>query len=184
MTSLDALIKRDDVDAIAITTPSGLHAGMTVAALRAGKDVLVEKPLAVTLDDADLVISEADRLHRLVAVVSQRRFEPAVEALHSAIQAGALGRLCLVSARSLNFRDQAYYDRAAWRGTHAMDGGVLKNQAIHEIDLLCWLGGPVRSVAAHVATLGHVMEAEDSATSGFRARAQCSWRRGACPPRG
>lgn len=163
-TDYEDLLGRTDVDAVAITTPSGLHADMAIAAMRAGKHVLVEKPVAVTLEDADAVIAEASRLGRMVSVVSQRRFEPAVETLVAVAHGGALGELVFLSARSLNYRDQAYYDRAAWRGTLALDGGVLKNQAIHEIDLLCWLGGPVRSVTAHVATLGHEMEAEDTAT--------------------
>ena len=165
---LDELLARDDVDAVAITTPSGFHAEIALAALRRGKHVIVEKPLALSVADADKVIAEGRRQDRLIAAVSQRRFEPVIQALQRAVAAGGLGRIALIVAESLNYRPQSYYDSAAWRGTRALDGGVLMNQAIHEVDLVCWLGGPVASVAAHVATLGHAMEAEDTATVSLR----------------
>jgi predicted dehydrogenase len=166
--SLDDLLARDDIDAIAVTTPSGFHAGIALAAVRAGKHVIVEKPLALTVADADELIEAGRRTGRLIGAISQRRFEPAIRALHDAVAAGALGGIALVIAESLNYRPQSYYDSAAWRGTRALDGGVLLNQAIHEIDLVCWLGGPVASVAAHIATLGHEMESEDTATVSLR----------------
>jgi UDP-N-acetyl-2-amino-2-deoxyglucuronate dehydrogenase len=162
-TDVDTVLARDDVDIVAITTPSGYHAPITLAALRAGKYVIVEKPLALSVADADEVIAESERAGRWVAGVSQRRFEPVIVALRQAVDDGALGRLALIVAESINYRPQSYYDSPAWRGTIALDGGVLLTQAIHEIDLACWLGGPVRSVAAHAATLGHRMEAPDTA---------------------
>lgn len=165
---LDELLARDDVDAVAVTTPSGLHAEIALAALRRGKHVIVEKPLALSVADTDELIAEGRRQGRLVAAVSQRRFEPVMEALQRAVAAGGFGRIALILAESLNYRPQSYYDSAAWRGTRALDGGVLMNQAIHEVDLVCWLGGPVASVAAHIATLGHRMESEDTATVGLR----------------
>jgi UDP-N-acetyl-2-amino-2-deoxyglucuronate dehydrogenase len=165
---LEELLARDDVDAITVTTPSGFHAEIALAALRRGKHVIVEKPLALSVADADGLIAEGRRQGRLIATVSQRRFEPVMQALRRAVVAGGFGRIALVMAESLNYRPQSYYDSAAWRGTRALDGGVLMNQAIHEVDLVCWLGGPVSSVAAHVATLGHQMEAEDAATVSLR----------------
>ena len=167
-TRLDDLLERDDVDAITICTPSGLHPGQALAALRAGKHVLVEKPIALSVADAEAVIREGHARDRVVGTVSQRRFEPAMRALHDAIAAGALGRISLIIAEGLHHRPQSYYDSAAWRGTIALDGGVLMNQAIHMVDLVRWIGGPVRSVSAHVATLGHQMEAEDTASVSFR----------------
>ena len=167
-TDLDELLARDDIDAIAVTTPSGFHAEVALAALRRGKHVLVEKPAALSVDDVDRLISEGRRQGRLVGAILQRRFEPAVRALREALSAGALGRIVLIVGESINHRPQSYYDSAGWRGTRALDGGVLMNQAIHEIDLVCWLGGPVTSIAAHVATLGHAMEAEDTATVTIR----------------
>jgi predicted dehydrogenase len=103
-----------------------------------------------------------------VATISQRRFEPAVRALRDAVEAGALGRISLIIAEGLYHRPQSYYDSAPWRGTRDLDGGVLMNQAIHLVDLVRWIGGPVVLVAGHIATLGHRMEAEDTAAVSLR----------------
>jgi predicted dehydrogenase len=165
---LDDLLRRDDVDAIAIATPSGLHPAQALAALRHGRHVVVEKPIALSVADADAIIAEGRERGLTVATISQRRFEPVVRALRAAVEAGALGRLVLVITEGLYHRPQSYYDSAAWRGTRDMDGGVLMNQAIHMIDLMRWVGGPVTSVTAHLATVGHTMEAEDTATVSLR----------------
>jgi UDP-N-acetyl-2-amino-2-deoxyglucuronate dehydrogenase len=167
-TDLDELLGRDDVDAVTISTPSGLHPGQALAALRRGKHVLVEKPIALSVDAADEVAREARARGLVAATVSQRRFEPVTKAIHEAVASGALGRLVMVVAEGFYHRPQSYYDSAAWRGTVALDGGVLMNQAIHIIDLLRWIGGPVHRVAAHVETIGHRMEAEDTATVSLR----------------
>jgi predicted dehydrogenase len=165
---LEELVAREDVDAVAICSPSGLHPAQALMALRAGKHVLIEKPIALAVADADAVIAEARARGLVAAVVSQRRFEPAVRALRDAVATGALGRVALVVGEGLYYRPQSYYDSAAWRGTVDMDGGVLMNQAIHTIDLMRWVGGPVVSVSGHVATLGHAMEAEDTAAMTIR----------------
>ena len=167
-TDLDELLNRDDVDAVAICTPSGSHAEIALAALRHGKHVVVEKPLALSMADAEAVIAEGRRADRLVATISQRRFEPIMEAVRAAVADNAFGRIALIIGEGLYHRPQSYYDSAAWRGTRAMDGGVLMNQAIHMVDLVRWIGGPVASVAARVATIGHAMEAEDTATVSLR----------------
>ena len=167
-TDVDELLARADIDAVAICTPSGTHAAIALAALGRGKHVVVEKPLALTVADADGVIAEGRRAGRLVVTISQRRFEPVMRALKAAVTAGAFGRLALVITEGLYQRPQSYYYSAAWRGTRALDGGVLMNQAIHMIDLVRWIGGPVESVAGHVATIGHTMEAEDTATVSLR----------------
>jgi predicted dehydrogenase len=167
-TDVDELLAREDVDAVTISTPSGLHPGQALAALRHGKHVLVEKPLALSNSDARAIVEEARNRNLVAATVSQRRFEPAVQAIRAAVVDGALGRLSMIVAEGFYRRPQAYYDSAAWRGTIALDGGVLMNQAIHTIDLLRWIGGPVESVAGHVATIGHRIEAEDTATVSLR----------------
>jgi len=167
-TDLSDLVARDDVDAVTICSPSGLHPAQALAALRAGKHVLIEKPIALSVTDADAVVAEARARGLVAAVVSQRRFEPAVRALKAAVDEGRLGRVALVMGEGLYFRPQSYYDSAAWRGTVALDGGVLMNQAIHTIDLMRWIGGPVAAVAGQVATLGHAMEAEDTAVMSMR----------------
>lgn len=166
-TALDDLLGQA-VDAVTVCTPSGLHPQQALAALRAGRHVVVEKPIALSVMDADAVVREGRERGLVVATISQRRFEPAVRALRAAVEAGALGRLSLVIAEGLYLRPQSYYDSAPWRGTRDLDGGVLMNQAIHTIDLMRWIGGPVRSVAAHLATLGHTMEAEDTASVSLR----------------
>jgi predicted dehydrogenase len=167
-TRLEDLLERDDVDAVTICTPSGMHPAQALAALRAGKHAMVEKPIALTVADADAVVREGRQRGLVVATISQRRLEPAVRALRSAVEAGALGQLVLIVAEGLYHRPQSYYDSAAWRGTRELDGGVLMNQAIHTVDLVRWIGGPVASVAGHVATLGHEMEAEDTASVSVR----------------
>ena len=167
-TDLDELVGRGDVDAVTISSPSGLHPRQALAALRAGKHVLVEKPLALTNAEARAVVDEARARGLVAATVSQRRFEPAVRSIRDAVADGALGRIVTIVAEGFYHRPQSYYDSASWRGTMALDGGVLMNQAIHTIDLLRWIGGPVERVAGHVATIGHAMEAEDTATVSLR----------------
>ena len=167
-TDVEELVARDDVDAVAIASPSGFHADQALAALRHGKHVLVEKPLALSNADAGAVVEEARHRGLAAGTVSQRRFEPVVRAINEVVCAGTIGRVVMMVAEGFYFRPQSYYDSAPWRGTIALDGGVLMNQAIHTIDLLRWIGGPVESLSGHVATIGHVMEAEDTATVSLR----------------
>lgn len=167
-TRLEDLLERDDVEAVSVLTPSGLHAAQALAALRAGKHVLVEKPVALTVADAEAVVAAGRQRGLVVATVSQRRFEPAVRATKAAVDEGRLGALALIIAEGLYHRPQSYYDSAAWRGTRDLDGGVLMNQAIHTVDLVRWIGGPVASVVGHVATIAHRIEAEDTASVSLR----------------
>lgn len=164
--SLAALLARPDVDAVVIGTPSGQHAGQGIAAARAGRHVVVEKPLDVTLDRADALIAECRKAGVTLAVISQFRFLDAVQQTKADITTGRLGRLTLGSAYVKWFRPQRYYDSAAWRGTWAMDGGgCLINQSIHAIDQLLYLFGPVRTVRGFVATRAHTIEVEDTAVA-------------------
>lgn len=169
-TRLEDLLGRDDLDAVTISTPSGLHPAQALAALESGRHVLVEKPIALSVADAEAVVGEGHTRGLTVATISQRRFEPAIRALHSAVGSGALGTVSLIMAEGLYHRPQSYYDSATWRGTRELDGGVLMNQAIHVVDLVRWIGGPVASVAAHMVTLGHEMESEDTACVSLRFR--------------
>ena len=169
-TDLEELVGRDDVDAVTISSPSGLHPSQALAALRRGKHVLVEKPLALTNDEARAVVDEARHGGLVAGTVSQRRFEPVVRAVRDAVAGGALGRIVTIAAEGVYHRPQSYYDSADWRGTIALDGGVLMNQAIHTIDLMRWIGGPVDRVSANIATVGHAMEAEDVAAVSIRFR--------------
>lgn len=162
------LLRRPDVDLVAICTPSGAHAALAQAALEAGKGVVVEKPLALSLADGERVVRTARDRGLFLSVISQRRTEPACRYLRDGIAAGRLGRPVLGEALVRWHRDQRYYDSASWRGTRAMDGGVLMNQAIHAIDLLCWLFGPVAEVSGTSATLARSIEADDTAVATLR----------------
>jgi predicted dehydrogenase len=163
------LLARDDVDAVCICTPSGLHAEQTIAAARAGKHVLVEKPIALTLADADAMIAACAQAGVRLGVALQRRTEPEFQHLRAAVAAGELGRLVLGSISMPYLRTQSYYDSADWRGTWALDGGgALMNQGIHLVDLLLWLLGDVAEVRATAATLAHTIEVEDCVAATMR----------------
>ncbi|MCC6166434.1 MAG: Gfo/Idh/MocA family oxidoreductase [Caldilineaceae bacterium] len=159
-TDYHALLARRDVDAVSICVPSGLHAQVAVDALHAGKHVLVEKPIAITLDDADRMIEVAEATGCTLGVVLQNRYNHPMRQVRDLIDEGKLGRLYLGNACVRWFRPQSYYEDE-WHGTWAMDGGALMNQSIHHIDALQWFLGPVRSVYAYTDTLAHRMEAED-----------------------
>ena len=166
--TLDALLARDDVDVVAVCVPSGLHAEVGVPAARAGKHLIVEKPIDVSLAAADRLIEAADAAGVAMTVISQHRFDPGLVELRHLIDAGALGRLLLGEASTKWFRSQAYYDSGPWRGTWALDGGSLMNQGIHYVDLLRWSMGPVAEVSAVYATQNHDVEVEDTALAVLR----------------
>jgi UDP-N-acetyl-2-amino-2-deoxyglucuronate dehydrogenase len=168
-TSYEAVLARPDVDAVCLCTPSGLHAIQAVQAARAGKHVLVEKPMALTLEDAESMIRACASAGVRLGVVLQRRADPSFQAVRASITAGALGTPVLGTATVPYLRGQSYYDSAAWRGTWAQDGGgALMNQGIHVVDLLLWLMGDVSEVSARTATLAHEIEVEDCATATLR----------------
>jgi predicted dehydrogenase len=166
--TLDALLARDDVDVVAVCVPSGRHAEVGVPAARAGKHLVVEKPIDVSLAAADQLIQAADTAGVAMTVISQHRFDPGLVELRRLIDAGALGRPLLGEASTKWFRSQAYYDSGAWRGTWALDGGSLMNQGIHYADLLRWSMGPVAEVSAVWTTGNHDVEAEDTALAVLR----------------
>jgi UDP-N-acetyl-2-amino-2-deoxyglucuronate dehydrogenase len=161
--SLDDLLSRDDVDVVSVCVPSGLHAEVGIEVAAAGKHLIVEKPIDVSLDAADRLIEAAKAAGITVAVISQHRFDPGLIELRRLIDEGALGGLLLGQAATKWYRSQSYYDSAAWRGTWSLDGGALMNQGIHYADLLRWCMGPVAEVHAVTATQAHDMEAEDCA---------------------
>jgi UDP-N-acetyl-2-amino-2-deoxyglucuronate dehydrogenase len=165
----DKVLEHPDVEAICICTPSGQHAEQTIRAARAGKHVLVEKPMALSLEDAERMIQACNEANVRLGVVLQRRAEPLFQNVKAAIDAGDLGELTLAAVTMPYLRSQSYYDQAAWRGTWAQDGGgVLMNQGIHLLDLLLWwLGDPV-SVRAYGATLQRTIEVEDTLVATLR----------------
>ncbi|AGS67219.1 Gfo/Idh/MocA family protein [Streptomyces collinus] len=169
-TDVAALLDRSDIDVISVCTPSGLHAELGLRALAAGKHVVVEKPVEVTAEAADRLIAGARQAGRALAVISQRRFDPASRMLRSALDAGEFGTLTSGLVEVPLWRGQSYYDSGDWRGSRALDGGgALLNQGVHAVDLVQWLMGPVVEVAAHTALKGHHgIEVEDVVTASLR----------------
>jgi UDP-N-acetyl-2-amino-2-deoxyglucuronate dehydrogenase len=165
---LDALLARDDIDVVSVCVPSGLHADVGVRAARAGKHLVVEKPIEVTLAAADRLIGAARAAGVAMTVISQHRFDRGLVELRRLLDGGALGRLVLGEASTKWYRSQGYYDSAAWRGTWGLDGGSLMNQGIHYVDLLLWCMGPVTEVTALCATQTHQIEVEDTALAALR----------------
>ena len=158
-------VRRADVDVVAICTPSGTHLEIAVAAAQAGKHILAEKPLDITLERVDGIIEAARAADVKLACIFPRRFALGARTAKDAVAAGRLGRLTLADAYVKWHRPQEYYD-VGWRGTWELDGGgALMNQSIHYIDLLQWLAGPVESVYGRTATRTHEMETEDTATA-------------------
>ena len=150
-----------------VATPSGTHADIIVPALEAGKHVLVEKPIEVSLEAADRIIEAERRTGNVVAVVSQHRFDAATERVVEAVRAGRLGRLTSAIASCAWWRPQSYYDGGAWRGTRELDGGgAVMNQGIHVVDLLLAVMGEPVQVFARTRLLAHEgVEVEDTAVA-------------------
>lgn len=166
-TAYDELLARPDIDAVSLCTPSGTHAALTIAAAKAGKHVIVEKPIDITLEQADAMMEACAAYHVKLGVIFQRRFSPGVLRLKEMLDAGKLGRILYGGCYVKIYRSQEYYDSGAWRGTWAMDGGgVLMNQGIHYIDMLQYLAGPVHEVNGICRTLGHErIDVEDTAVA-------------------
>ena len=164
--AIDALLTRNDVDIVCITTPSGLHGELAIAALEAGKHVLCEKPLEITTARVDAMIAAAQRTGRILAGVFQLRFGHGAQQLKSAIDAGRFGRLALCSAYVKWWRTPEYYSSSNWKGTKELDGGgALMNQAIHGVDLLQWLVGMPARLTGTVRTRVHPIAVEDTAAA-------------------
>lgn len=149
------------IDVLSILTHSGAHADHTVQLAPYGKHIIVEKPMALTLDAADRMIEACDKNGVRLFVVKQNRFNYPVVKLREALEAGRFGKLTLGTVRVRWCRTQEYYDQDDWRGTWAWDGGVFANQASHHVDLLQWMMGDVESVFAKSATALVDIEAED-----------------------
>ncbi|MBW4839507.1 MAG: Gfo/Idh/MocA family oxidoreductase [Paenibacillaceae bacterium] len=162
------LAQQPDIDAVCICAPSGLHGALALEALHAGKHLVLEKPVTLDLTEAE-ELRQAVRFSGVKAtVVHPNRYRPAMQVLQAAVAEQRFGKLSHVNMTVRWNRSQAYYDQAAWRGTKAMDGGVLLNQAIHGLDLLQWLFGPVAEVKSLTATRLKQIEAEDVAIAAIR----------------
>lgn len=165
--SAEELIADPAVDVVVIASPSEQHADQTVAAIRAGKAAVVEKPIALTFEEVERIEDALRENPVFVSVIAQRRFERQHLELRDLLRSGALGRIVLAETFVHWHRDDAYYASAPWRAL-APGGGSLMNQALHSVDLLDWLVGPFGSVTGYTATLNHDMAAEDSAVVALR----------------
>ncbi len=157
----------NDLDAVSICTPSGTHLDYGVKAAKAGKHVIVEKPIEVTLQRAKTLINECKINNVKLAVIYQSRFIPEISELKKQLKQSIIGDIFMVDAYVKWYRNQEYYDNGIWRGTFKLDGGgVLINQAIHTIDLLQWFMGDIDTVYGKVGTFTHTnIEGEDNAVA-------------------
>jgi UDP-N-acetyl-2-amino-2-deoxyglucuronate dehydrogenase len=158
----------DGIDVFSVLTPSGTHAANVVDLAEYGRPIVVEKPLALRLDDADRMIEACDNHGVKLFVVHQNRYNVPIVKAREALQQGRFGRLVLGSIRLRWTRDQAYYDSESWRGTWEHDGGVFMNQAVHHIDMLTWFMGHVDSVRSLAATRLVKIECEDTGVAVIR----------------
>lgn len=154
-----------EIQIVNILTPSGYHARHTMDVASYGKHVVVEKPMALTISDAEAMIRACDTAGVKLFVVKQNRYNLPVQALRAALVEGRFGKIALGTVRVRWSRNQEYYNQDYWRGTWALDGGVLANQASHHIDLLTWLLGDIDSVFAYTATRLVDIEADDTAVA-------------------
>ena len=166
-TDVTDMVNREGIDVCVVLTPHPNHREPTVAALKAGANVLVEKPLAASLVDCDAMITAAEQAGKLLSVVSQRRFYAPCQRIRSAIDAGKIGSPALGMVQMLGWRDEAYYRSDPWRGSWAYEGGgVLVNQAPHQLDLLLWYMGEAESVYGTWRNVNHpYIEVEDTAAA-------------------
>ena len=164
---LDAFLADPKLEIVTIATPSGAHLEPSVAAARAGKHVICEKPLEITTDRVDQMAAVGKECGVTISGIFNRRFNPGLVALKRAVDEGRFGQISLADAYIKWYRDQECYDSGQWRGTWELDGGgALMNQSIHAIDQLLFVAGPIKSVVATTATLAHEhIEVEDTAVA-------------------
>lgn len=167
-TQLTEMLKNDEIHVINICTPSGFHANIAVESANAKKHIVVEKPIAMTLEDTDAIINACKENSVKLSVVHPNRFRPVMIELKKAMNEQKLGKLSHANATVRWNRNDEYYNQAPWRGTKEFDGGVLMNQAIHNLDLILWLMGDVEEVYSMEATRLRNIESEDVSTGVIR----------------
>lgn len=160
-TDAEEMIIKTNPMVLDILTPSGFHAENILELIHFNRHFIVEKPLALRLDQIDQIIAECDKKGLRIFVVQQNRYNPPIQKLKEAVDKGRFGKLVMGTVRVRWCRDQDYYDQKSWRGTWAFDGGVITNQASHHIDMLIWMMGDVESVMSKTSTSLADIEAED-----------------------
>lgn len=155
-TSFETLLKEEkELDVVSICTPNSLHASQAIMALRAGNHVLCEKPMGINVHECGQMIHEAEKANRRLFIVKQNRFNPPVEAVKKLIDQGELGKIFSVQLNCFWNRNSEYYSSSSWKGTRSMDGGTLYTQFSHFIDLLYYLIGDIKDVAAFTDNFNH-----------------------------
>ncbi|WP_291991143.1 Gfo/Idh/MocA family oxidoreductase [Candidatus Accumulibacter sp. ACC007] len=170
---LEDMLKTEQIDLVALCTPSGLHPGQAITAARHGVNVMTEKPMATRWQDGVRMVRACDQAEVHLFVVKQNRRNTTLQLLKRAVDEKRFGKIYMVALNVFWSRPQDYYDSAKWRGTWELDGGAFMNQASHYVDLIDWLIGPVDSVHAMTATLARDIQVEDSGVLNIR------WRSGA-----
>jgi len=160
---MNMMMESESIDVVVVLTPSGLHAKHVIKLSEYGKHIMVEKPMALCIEDTENMIDACDKNNIKLFVIKQNRFNLPVVKLREAVESGRFGKLTLGTVRVRWARHQAYYDQDSWRGTWDMDGGVLTNQASHHVDMLEWMMGDVESVFAKITTALANVETEDTA---------------------
>jgi Predicted dehydrogenases and related proteins len=168
--NIDAFLSDSNLETVTITTPSGAHLDVALASMRAGKNVIIEKPLEITTERCDQLIAEAKKCGVTLSGIFQSRFHEAPQLVKKALEEGRFGTISIIDAQVKWFRTQEYYDAVKWHGTWKLDGGgALMNQSIHAIDLLQWFGGEVKEITGYTATLAHErIEVEDTAVANLK----------------
>ncbi|WP_339226787.1 Gfo/Idh/MocA family oxidoreductase [Oceanobacillus sp. FSL K6-2867] len=158
---LDEMLLREDIDVVSVCTPTGLHAPLAIKVANANKHVILEKPIAMTLEETDKIIDACNLNDVKLSIVHPNRFRPVVKELRKILNQNLLGKISHANAIVNWNRNQEYYDQALWRGTKEFDGGALMNQAIHNLDLLLWFMGEPEQIFSMEATRLRKIEAED-----------------------
>ncbi|GAA4461604.1 Gfo/Idh/MocA family oxidoreductase [Novipirellula rosea] len=168
--SIEAMLADPEIQAVSICTPSGAHRDPAVLAAQAGKHVIVEKPLEITVERCDQIIQACEDAGVRLAVTFQSRFHESSKIMKKAVEEGRFGKITMGDSYVKWYRTQDYYDSGAWRGTWELDGGgALMNQAIHSVDLLLWLMGDVVEISAMMDTMTHErIEVEDVVVANLR----------------
>lgn len=166
-TEIEKLVKQEEIDLVVVCTPHPFHLEPVLEAAKAGANILVEKPLASTLEDSDKIIEACKIASVKLGVISQRRWYEPVKRVKDAIDAGKIGRPVFGTINMLGWRDKDYYNADEWRGSWKMEGGgVLVNQAPHQLDILLWYMGEIDEVYGHWQNLNHsYIEVEDTAVA-------------------
>ncbi|WP_339921821.1 Gfo/Idh/MocA family oxidoreductase [uncultured Cyclobacterium sp.] len=163
---IDQFLRREDIDVVCICTHSGNHLEPAIEAAKAGKHILLEKPIEVSTERADLLINACEQAGVKLGVIFQNRLKPGYLKLKEAVKAGKIGKLLMGTAAINWYRDPSYYSSSSWKGTKEGDGGAaLINQGVHTIDLLLDIMGDAEAVYGQVKTMVHQIEGEDLATA-------------------